>query len=55
MLKECALSNMASVEEIKIHTPSPKHVIEDAAQFAISDPEPTLDKSNLWVKLKSVG
>uniref|UniRef100_A0A674AUK3 Pyruvate dehydrogenase E1 subunit alpha 1b n=1 Tax=Salmo trutta TaxID=8032 RepID=A0A674AUK3_SALTR len=71
MLKERMLSNnMASVEEIKEIDVEIRKVIEDAAQFAISDPEPPLDElcnhifannppmevrgTNPWVKLKSV-
>ncbi|XP_041717633.1 pyruvate dehydrogenase E1 component subunit alpha, mitochondrial-like isoform X1 [Coregonus clupeaformis] len=71
MLKERMLSNnMASVEEIKEIDVEIRKVIEDAAQFAISDPEPPLDDlcnhifannppmevrgTNPWVKLKSV-
>ncbi|XP_042164765.1 pyruvate dehydrogenase E1 component subunit alpha, somatic form, mitochondrial-like isoform X3 [Oncorhynchus tshawytscha] len=71
MLKERMLSNnMASVEEIKEIDVDIRKVIEDAAQFAISDPEPPLDElcnhifandlpmevrgTNPWVKLKSV-
>uniref|UniRef100_A0A8C7TQJ8 Pyruvate dehydrogenase E1 component subunit alpha n=1 Tax=Oncorhynchus mykiss TaxID=8022 RepID=A0A8C7TQJ8_ONCMY len=45
MLKERMLSNnMASVEEIKEIDVEIRKVIEDAAQFAISDPEPPLDE-----------
>ncbi|CAB1338111.1 unnamed protein product [Coregonus sp. 'balchen'] len=71
MLKECMLSNnMASVEEIKEIDVEIRKVIADAAQFAMSDPEPPLDGlcnhifaneppievcgTNPWVKLKSV-
>ncbi|CAB1349880.1 unnamed protein product [Coregonus sp. 'balchen'] len=71
MLKERMLSNnMACVEEIKEIDVEIRKVIEDAAQFAISDPEPPLDElcnhifandlpmevrgTNPWVKLKSV-
>ncbi|KAL1274047.1 hypothetical protein QQF64_026861 [Cirrhinus molitorella] len=71
MLKDRMLSNnMASVEELKEIDVEVRKEIEDAAQFATTDPEPPLDDlcnhifyndpplevrgTNPWTKLKSV-
>ncbi|XP_016340628.1 pyruvate dehydrogenase E1 component subunit alpha, somatic form, mitochondrial-like [Sinocyclocheilus anshuiensis] len=71
MLKDRMLSNnMASVEELKEIDVAVRKEIEDAAQFATTDPEPPLDDlcnhifyndppmevrgTNPWTKLKSV-
>ncbi|XP_062309761.1 pyruvate dehydrogenase E1 component subunit alpha, mitochondrial-like isoform X1 [Osmerus eperlanus] len=71
MLKDRMLSNnMASVEELKEIDVAVRKEIEDAAQFATTDPEPPLDDlcnhifyndppmevrgTNPWIKLKSV-
>uniref|UniRef100_A0A8C8DQ07 Pyruvate dehydrogenase E1 subunit alpha 1a n=1 Tax=Oryzias sinensis TaxID=183150 RepID=A0A8C8DQ07_9TELE len=71
LLKDRLLSNnMASVEELKVIDVEVRKEIEDAAQFATTDPEPPLDElcnhmfsnnppvevrgTNPWAKLKSV-
>ncbi|XP_004550245.2 pyruvate dehydrogenase E1 component subunit alpha, mitochondrial isoform X1 [Maylandia zebra] len=71
MLKDHMLShNMASVEELKGIDVEVRKEIEDAAQFATTDPEPPLEElcnhifyneppfevrgTNLWTKLKSL-
>ncbi|XP_068566383.1 pyruvate dehydrogenase E1 subunit alpha 1b isoform X2 [Cebidichthys violaceus] len=71
MLKERMLSNnMASVEEFKEMDVAIRKEVEEAAQFATSDPEPPLEElcnhiysndpplevrgTNAWVQLKSV-